>query len=85
MPSVVELHTSPELARRWVEYSTLDAEITFYLYQTLKSLMLNLPIRFETLRNTFDLYQRYWLPFGELLTDIERVGIRVNREHLLVG
>ena len=28
------------------------------------------------------LYSKYWLPFGELLTDMEREGIRVNVGHL---
>ena len=25
----------------------------------------------------FDFYQQYWLPYGELLTDMERAGIQV--------
>jgi DNA polymerase-1 len=28
------------------------------------------------------LYQKYWLPFGEILTDIERTGIKIDREHM---
>ena len=28
------------------------------------------------------LYSKYWLPFGELLTDMERRGIRVNVDYL---
>ncbi len=28
------------------------------------------------------LYAKYWLPFGELLTDMERVGIRIDLDHL---
>jgi DNA polymerase-1 len=28
------------------------------------------------------LYTKYWLPFGEILTDMEREGIRVDVEHL---
>lgn len=28
------------------------------------------------------LYTKYWLPFGELLTDMERVGIAVDVEYL---
>ena len=28
------------------------------------------------------LYTKYWLPFGELLTTMERNGIRVNVDHL---
>ena len=28
------------------------------------------------------LYGKYWLPFGELLTDMERAGIRVTTDYL---
>lgn len=68
-----------------MKYGTFDSEITFYLYHTLKNLMQGLPIQFQSLKNIFEIYQKYWLPFGELLTDIERRGIRVNKEHLLVS
>jgi len=29
-----------------------------------------------------DLYEKYWRPFGEVLTDIEREGFEVNVDHL---
>lgn len=32
--------------------------------------------------NMWDLYEEYWLPFGQLLTDMEAAGVLVNREHL---
>lgn len=28
------------------------------------------------------LYAKYWLPFGELLTDMERIGIKIDLNHL---
>jgi len=28
------------------------------------------------------LYTKYWLPFGELLTDMERVGFKIDIEYL---
>ena len=34
------------------------------------------------MKNNFDLYQKYWQPFGELLTDIERRGFKINIKHL---
>lgn len=27
----------------------------------------------------WDMYRRYWQPFGELLTDMEREGMQVDR------
>ncbi len=29
-----------------------------------------------------ELYSKYWLPFGELLTDMERTGFTVDIEYL---
>ena len=82
MPSILELHTSPETIDKWIDYGTLDSEVTYYLYYTLKNLMENLPVHFEDMRTLFDIYKKYWLPFGEVLTEIERNGIRVNRGQL---
>ena len=28
------------------------------------------------------LYMKYWLPFGELLTDMERTGFKIDHEYL---
>lgn len=30
------MHTDPELIKNWINYSALDAEITFFLYEILK-------------------------------------------------
>lgn len=82
MPTLVELHTDPELLPKWIDYATLDAEATFFLREVLVREMMKYPSDFEGNKTIFDLYCKYWLPFGEILTDIERVGIRVNLEHL---
>ena len=84
MPDIVELHTSSEFAQKWVEYGLLDAEITFLLFNTFAIMLKEMPVGLFGLNSAFDLYEQYWLPFGECLTDIERTGIRVNKEHLLV-
>lgn len=34
------------------------------------------------MENLLGLYSKYWLPFGELLTDMERNGIAVDLNHL---
>ena len=34
------------------------------------------------MENNLTLYTKYWLPFGELLTDMERTGISVDTDHL---
>lgn len=30
----------------------------------------------------WDIYTKYWLPFGELLTDMEREGFKIDLEHM---
>ena len=34
------------------------------------------------MENNLTLYSKYWLPFGELMTDLEREGIKVDVDHL---
>lgn len=36
------------------------------------------------MKNLFDLYEKYWRPFGELLTDMERQGFYMDKPHLEV-
>lgn len=85
MPDIVEMHTSAEFVERWVKYGLLDSEVTYLLYHTMKMMMDQLPVRKFGMETTWDLYAKYWLPFGELLTDMERRGIHVNKEKLQVG
>ncbi len=82
MPDTLELHTNQATILDWVNYGTLDAELTYFLYFVFKDLMKKLPMEFEDMENIFDVYQKYWLPFGKILTDIERNGIKVNKEML---
>jgi len=30
----------------------------------------------------YEFYQQYWIDFGRILTDMEKYGMMVNREHL---
>ena len=36
----------------------------------------------EGLDDNFTLYIKYWLPFGEIMTDMERAGIKIDIEFL---
>jgi DNA polymerase-1 len=82
IPSIIEMHTNFELVEKWVNYATLDAEITFWLRETLIGKLVGLKIDFEGMNNCWELYNRFWLDFGELLTDIERSGFQVDLGHL---
>ena len=82
MPSIIEMHTSADLLPKWIHYGTLDAEATFYLREVLINELKKYRVDFEDMTNLWDFYIKYWLPFGELLTEIEREGIRVNLDYL---
>jgi DNA polymerase I-like protein with 3'-5' exonuclease and polymerase domains len=43
---------------------------------------MQLKIDEEDLFDNFGLYIKYWMPFGELLTDMERIGFRVDTDYL---
>ena len=67
-----------------MEYATFDAEITYFLRETLSYKLTQLGSWEEDMKSNLDLYLKYWLPFGEVLTDMERVGFKVNVDHLKV-
>lgn len=81
------MHTNPKYIEKWVEYACFDTEITFFLREALAKQLCHLKTDKEGqgrngLGNNLELYSKYWLPFGELLTDMEREGIAVDIEHL---
>lgn len=81
-PDIAEMHTSPDYIAKWVEYSCFDAEITYFLRETLSKRLCQLKTDEENMEDNLTLYSKYWLPFGEILTDMERVGFKVNVQHL---
>ena len=72
------MHTDDRYVTSWVNYSCFDAEITFFLKEALSSMLCQLQTKEEDMGNMLMLYSKYWLPFGELLTDMERTGIMVD-------
>ena len=92
MPDLIQLHTDSKYLNNWITYSVLDAEVTYYLRATLQQLLKTLSTYSSTHKNPIhhlykdnnELYMNFWRPFGELLTDIEREGIKINREYLRV-
>jgi DNA polymerase-1 len=83
IPSIIEMHTNPSIIKNWVFYGTLDAELTYYLFCSLKEIMEKLPVEFEDLSTTWDIYDQYWKPFGEVLTGIEKRGIKVDYDYMI--
>jgi DNA polymerase-1 len=84
-PDIEEMHTTDKHVRDWVEYSAFDAEITYFLRETLSFKLSAMRCNEEDLSTNFDLYIKYWLPFGEILTNMERIGFKVDTDHLKVN
>jgi hypothetical protein len=92
MPEIEELHTNSNYVENWVKYSVLDAEVTYYLRDVFQILLRSLSTKSNTHKNpvgdrfkdNYDLYLEYWRIFGELLTEMERIGIKVDVRYLKV-
>jgi DNA polymerase-1 len=81
-PEIEELHTNPEYVKDWVNYSVLDAELTFFLREALITELSAFPVKSEDMSNLWEFYLKYWLPLGECLTDMEREGMLMDMDHL---
>lgn len=81
-PDIEQMHTDDRYVRPWVDYSCFDAEITYFLRETLSHLLCAMKTNEEGMIDMLQLYSKYWLPFGEVLTDMEREGFKVDVEYL---
>ena len=90
LPPVEELQTAPATRGKWIKYAALDAKATHDLRAALEAHLRATPVRPDPALarhlavgrpgySMWDLYVDYWLPFGELLTDMEARGVRVDR------
>lgn len=76
LPDIMEIHTSPEMRESWIQYSALDAKITWEVYMKLKKLLSKMDWVYS--ESMLKFYDRYYKPFGELLTEMESTGIHVD-------
>ena len=69
----------------WIEYSAKDAMATWHVHNSLVRHLQNRDwIVDDKKRGTmFDFYEQFLAPFGELLTDMEKNGIKVDKNGLL--
>lgn len=79
-PELDQLQRDPKWIAEWIDYSTLDAESTWLLREELEKRLDQM--KWDETRTMKDFYHLYWRPFGEILTDMERRGIRVDVEYL---
>ena len=73
---------NPATREKWIEYSARDAFATYGIYKALQGKLRATPwvVDREKLGTMFEFYKMYWRDFGELLTDMERNGIKVDTQ-----
>jgi 3'-5' exonuclease len=82
IPPVEVLQRDPNYRYEWIKYSAMDAKSTWLLREELtKRLKSTSWIEPDT--NMYDYYELHMRPFGEVLTDMERRGIRVDAKDYL--
>jgi hypothetical protein len=83
MPAIEVMQRDPKHRTKWIEYSCYDAQGTWLIREELQK-------RLEIINwyqdyNLFEYYIMHMRPFGEVLTDMERRGIRVDARNYLAG
>lgn len=79
IPDVVELQLNATYREKWIEYSAKDAIATWYLRQELQHKLeqMTWTVDGKRLGHMYDFYSKYFAAFGEVLTSMERNGIKV--------
>jgi 3'-5' exonuclease len=89
IPPVEVLQRDPTHRAKWIEYSCYDAQGTWLLREELQKRLQSKSWFFdeeaETEWNLYDYYVEHLRPFGEVLTDMERRGIRVDARNYLAS
>ena len=84
IPPVEVLQRDPNFRAKWIMYSAKDARSTWMLREKLTELLKQMSwIKPDT--NMYDYYELHMRPFGEVLTDMERRGIRVDAKDYLAS
>lgn len=83
IPPVEVMQRDPRHREKWIEYSCKDAKGTWLIREKLEAKLKKM-MWFED-KNLFDYYFLHMRPFGEVLTDMERRGVRVNARDYLAG
>ncbi|CAM9558280.1 unnamed protein product [Pylaiella littoralis] len=81
LPPIDEIQTNPEMRNEFIWYSAYDAEATWLVHRALMQKLTEMS--WKDGMTMLDFYDKYYVPFGELLTDMERTGIYVEAEGYL--
>mmetsp|Transcript_2053 Transcript_2053/g.3152 ORF Transcript_2053/g.3152 Transcript_2053/m.3152 type:complete len:1034 (+) Transcript_2053:232-3333(+) len=90
---IADLQSNPQTRPQFICYAAYDAKCTLELRNKLaRALEIQewIPIidthkSKNSILNMYEFYQKYFIPFGELLTDMEQIGIYVDKNHFLAN
>lgn len=92
LPPIEEIQEDKESRDRWIEYSALDAQATWFLRESLEAKLRGMSCEacsilagkpgFRKCVTLWDFYTFYLADFGNLLTQMERNGLLVDKAHL---
>jgi DNA polymerase I len=91
VPSTLDMHRTPKHRRSWIEYAVSDAELTHRLMETLSGVLSSMSINGVNsedgahLPNMKNLYEEHFVPFGNMLIDMERTGFKVDLDMLIAA
>jgi DNA polymerase I-like protein with 3'-5' exonuclease and polymerase domains len=83
LPPIEQMQRDPQHRIKWIMYSAYDAEGTWLIRKKLQELLVEMP--WVRGKNLYEYYQMNMCAFGEVLTDMERRGIRVDARDYLAG
>lgn len=87
LPNLLELQTNQLYRNDWIEYSARDVVATWGVYMTIKNCLERTRwyVGDKLFGTMFDYYQNIWKDFGDLLTEIEKNGIKIDKKKLESG
>ena len=83
LPLVEVMQRDPKHRTKWIEYSCYDAQGTYLIREVLETKLKDTPWYQDC--NLYDYYKLHMRPFAEVLTDMERRGIRVDAKDYLAN
>ena len=83
IPPIETLQRSTETRLRWIDYATYDAQSTYELRLALQKRLQSIPWDNEAHTHLFDWYEQWYVPFAQILVEMERAGMYIRAETYL--
>ncbi|KAM9986691.1 hypothetical protein ACTFIY_011098 [Dictyostelium cf. discoideum] len=80
IPPLERIQRDSKFILNWIEYSSLDSELTWLLRENIHIKLREMQWNQGT--TMWDFYYLMWRPFGHLLTEMEQRGLKVDIDYL---